>query len=76
MKVVFRVDASQHIGSGHVMRCLVLAEALRFDGHTVLFATREQTSDLNTFINNKGFDLIHLMQPASWQIPETTAAVI
>lgn len=73
MKVVFRVDASQHIGSGHVMRCLVLAEALRFDGHTVLFATREQTSDLNTFINNKGFDLIHLMQPASWLIPETTA---
>ncbi|MGE6462038.1 UDP-2,4-diacetamido-2,4,6-trideoxy-beta-L-altropyranose hydrolase [Pseudoalteromonas tetraodonis] len=73
MKVVFRVDASQHIGSGHVMRCLVLAEALRFDGHTVLFATREQTSDLNTFINNKGFDLIHLMQPASWQIPKTTA---
>jgi len=73
MKVVFRVDASQFIGSGHVMRCLVLAEALRFDGHTVVFATREQTSDLNTFINNKGFELIHLMQPATWQTPKNTA---
>ena len=73
MKVVFRVDASQYIGSGHVMRCLVLAEALRLDGHTVLFATREQSSDLTAFIKEKGFKLIHLMQPITWQNPKNTA---
>ena len=72
MKVVFRVDASQHIGSGHVMRCLVLAEALRLEGHKVLFATRSQVSDLNTFIKSKGFELIPLKQPSSWLIPKHT----
>jgi UDP-2,4-diacetamido-2,4,6-trideoxy-beta-L-altropyranose hydrolase len=55
------------------MRCLVLAESLRLDGNTVLFATRAQVSDLNTYIQDKGFELIHLMQPTIWQIPETTA---
>lgn len=73
MKVVFRVDASQHIGSGHVMRCLVLAKVLRLEGHTVVFATRRQTSDLNTFINDKGFELIHLIQPTLWKTPKNTA---
>jgi UDP-2,4-diacetamido-2,4,6-trideoxy-beta-L-altropyranose hydrolase len=73
MKVVFRVDASQYIGSGHVMRCLVLAETLKLGGHVVSFATRAQTSDLNIFIKNKGFELIHLMQPTLWQTPQNTA---
>lgn len=73
MKVVVRVDASQHIGSGHVMRCLVLAQALKLAGHNVIFATREQESNLNDFIRNKGFKLIDLVKPKTWRTPTNTA---
>ena len=41
MNIFFRVDSSLHIGTGHIMRCIVLAEALRSQGHTVTFICRE-----------------------------------
>ncbi|MBH0067368.1 UDP-2,4-diacetamido-2,4,6-trideoxy-beta-L-altropyranose hydrolase [Pseudoalteromonas sp. NZS100] len=69
MRVVFRVDASIHIGSGHVMRCLVLAQELKHIGYDVLFATRAQKADLNTLISRRGFELIALQKPYEWSIP-------
>ena len=53
MKVIIRADASIYIGSGHVMRCLVLAQSLRNKGHQVTFASRPQQGDLLNFIRNK-----------------------
>ena len=55
--VVIRVDASIQIGSGHVMRCLTLAEGLREQGAEVLFVCRELSGNLNALIAAKGFDL-------------------
>ncbi len=57
MRVVFRVDASLLIGSGHVMRCLTLASALRQYGHECLFVSRNHDGNLGAQIESKGFKL-------------------
>lgn len=73
MKVYFRVDASVHIGSGHVMRCLSLAEAFRSKGNDVVFAMRPQPGDLCDYIESQGFKVERLAQPDEWMIPQCTA---
>jgi len=55
MKVVIRADASLQIGTGHVMRCLTLAEALKEKGAQAEFICREHEGNLIDFIQGKGF---------------------
>jgi UDP-2,4-diacetamido-2,4,6-trideoxy-beta-L-altropyranose hydrolase len=55
MKVVFRTDASQQIGTGHVIRCLTLAKALRAAGVTCQFICREHPGHLLDLIRGFGF---------------------
>jgi len=55
MKVVIRADASLQIGTGHVMRCLTLAEALKEKGARVKFICREHEGNLIDFIQGKDF---------------------
>lgn len=69
MNVIIRADASIHIGSGHIMRCLVLAQALKEKGHNVAFASRAQAGDLIDFVIEKGFVVHRLIQPSKWKIP-------
>ncbi len=60
MKVAFRADASFEIGTGHVMRCLTLAEALQDRGATVVFVCREHPGHLCDLISQKGFTVFRL----------------
>jgi UDP-2,4-diacetamido-2,4,6-trideoxy-beta-L-altropyranose hydrolase len=58
--VVFRVDASFEIGSGHVMRCLSLANALRQLGVGCFFICREHPGNLIEHIRQQGFEVYTL----------------
>lgn len=55
MLTVIRTDAATHIGSGHVMRCLALADALRARGTRVAFVCREHEGHLCDLIEARGF---------------------
>lgn len=58
--VVFRADASIDVGSGHVMRCLVLADELVRRGATCTFICREHPGHLGALIRERGHAL-HLL---------------
>jgi UDP-2,4-diacetamido-2,4,6-trideoxy-beta-L-altropyranose hydrolase len=56
VRVVFRADASLEIGTGHVMRCMTLADELRRRGATATFICREQPGNLIELIRSRGFE--------------------
>ncbi|WP_415883471.1 UDP-2,4-diacetamido-2,4,6-trideoxy-beta-L-altropyranose hydrolase [Neptuniibacter sp. QD34_54] len=58
MKVIFRVDSSITMGSGHVMRCLTLAEALTRHGAICRFICAEHNGNLIELISQRGY-LVH-----------------
>jgi len=60
MNVVFRVDASSLIGSGHLMRCLTLATILSERSCSIFFICREYDSSLYTLIEKQGFLVVYL----------------
>lgn len=57
MNLAFRADASTQIGSGHVMRCLALAQRLKEAGHHCTFISREHPGNLNERIQSTGFSV-------------------
>ena len=67
-RVIIRADASTRIGSGHVMRCLTLAEELRDTGAEVSFISRAHLGNLNELIREKGFQCHEL--PSAQEIEE------
>ena len=54
MNIVFRCDASIQIGTGHVMRCLTLADELAKQGAKCHFICREHKGNLIKLITEKG----------------------
>lgn len=64
MKVLIRVDASTEIGTGHVMRCLTIAEALRDQKSKVTFMMETLQGNLIEFVQAKGFQVVQEFQPA------------
>ncbi|WP_328186503.1 UDP-2,4-diacetamido-2,4,6-trideoxy-beta-L-altropyranose hydrolase [Marinobacter sp. OP 3.4] len=69
MKVAFRVDASVQIGTGHVIRCLTLAEDLRRQGYQCLFICRNHEGNLADLIAQKDFEIHLLPSPEQSTMP-------
>ena len=65
MNVAFRVDSSIQIGSGHLMRCLTLAERLhkRENAH-VIFVVRDLEGALIDLIRLQGYSVLVLSRAA------------
>lgn len=63
-KVFFRVDASHEIGSGHVMRCLALANFLKKKNLECSFICRELPGNLIDYIKREGFLVFALGGPS------------
>lgn len=60
MNVIFRVDSSLEMGTGHVMRCMVLADELDHEGHNVTFICRELPGNLIFLLKEKHFTVFSL----------------
>ena len=75
MKIVFRVDASVEMGSGHIMRCLTLADELKQQGVDTTFITREHVGHLAETILSKGHKVTLLSAPTqNYQMHEDDVA--
>jgi UDP-2,4-diacetamido-2,4,6-trideoxy-beta-L-altropyranose hydrolase len=55
MQVVIRADSSLEIATGHIMRCLALANGLRKRNHSVTFVCRALTGNIIQWIRQSGF---------------------
>jgi UDP-2,4-diacetamido-2,4,6-trideoxy-beta-L-altropyranose hydrolase len=62
MNIVFRVDASVQMGTGHVMRCLALASELKAHGANVSFICRTLEGHLCELIEREGYQVFRLPQ--------------
>lgn len=70
MNIVFRVDASRSMGSGHLMRCLTLANALRARGnHLVHFICRSHPGDLRELLDSRHIPYSMLAEATTQSVP-------
>jgi UDP-2,4-diacetamido-2,4,6-trideoxy-beta-L-altropyranose hydrolase len=60
MNIAFRVDASAQVGTGHIMRCLTLADALNERKVAVRFLSRHMPQHFRDFLSGRGYEFVDL----------------
>ncbi|MDD5006792.1 MAG: UDP-2,4-diacetamido-2,4,6-trideoxy-beta-L-altropyranose hydrolase [Syntrophorhabdaceae bacterium] len=60
--IYFRADSSVDIGTGHIMRCLTLADVLRKRGLNIHFICRKYKGNINHIIEKRGY-IVHGLPP-------------
>ena len=71
--IAIRADANEHIASGHVMRCLSIADALFSLGEEVIFYTSDEYAI--QMITNRGFKAVCLHSDWNDKDSETEAFI-
>jgi UDP-2,4-diacetamido-2,4,6-trideoxy-beta-L-altropyranose hydrolase len=66
MYFIFRADSSIDIGTGHIMRCITLANALKAMGHECSFICKQHSGNINSLIIENDFEL-HELEIAEFQ---------
>ena len=60
MNILIRVDASRTIGTGHLMRCLTLADEMKVRGAEVTFISRQIPAYLQQSVEDNGHRVIKM----------------
>jgi len=64
--LLVRADASAQIGTGHLMRCLALAQAWQDAGGRAVFLMATEVPALKSRLHSEGMEVVHLpVQPGS-----------
>lgn len=74
-RILFRADGDVVIASGHLRRCLTLADQLRVWGYECLFACRASSTSFNYLIRQQDFPIVELAD-GNWNPAEDAAALI
>lgn len=77
MTLLIRADANTRMGTGHLMRCLALAQDWQAQGGQAIFITACESDELLRRLSDEGFTIIILEKPhpdlADWR---TTSQVL
>jgi spore coat polysaccharide biosynthesis predicted glycosyltransferase SpsG len=61
--LIIRADADAHMGTGHIMRCIALAQAWQERGGDVTFLSHCDSEALRKRVIDEGFDFIPIEKP-------------
>jgi UDP-2,4-diacetamido-2,4,6-trideoxy-beta-L-altropyranose hydrolase len=65
MNIIIRADASTQIGTGHVMRCLALAQTFQEQGGQAIFVLANESSALESRLFLEGMKVLYLSVEAA-----------
>lgn len=75
MQIAIRTDSSVQIGTGHMMRCLTLAESLRAAGNEIVFICRNLPGNVAGLAKQRGFP-VFLLEIADTNPPFFSDAIV